>query len=125
MLLHECSKLVLGGISNKIKTGAKGIDGRIFPVGAEPVAPRHDELQLHERWSPIQVKQKDKVGRQDFDSFETAMRRSQREKGSFGAFDYTEGALNSIDCFFKADHAVIVPLTVQAILDDQIARQLA
>jgi hypothetical protein len=27
--------------------------------------------------------------------------------------------------FFKADHAVIIPLTVKEILDEQIARKLA
>jgi hypothetical protein len=30
-----------------------------------------------------------------------------------------------IDRFFKDDHAVIVPLTVQENLDEQIARKLA
>ena len=40
------------------------------------------------------------------------------------AFDYTEDALREIDRFFKADHAVIIPLTVQEILDEQIARKL-
>jgi hypothetical protein len=102
-----------------------GIDGRIFPIGTEPAGPKSDELALHERWYPIQVKQKDKVGRPDIDSFETAMRRSQREKGFFVAFDYTEDALREIDRFFKADHAVIIPLTVQEILDEHIARKLA
>jgi hypothetical protein len=102
-----------------------GIDGRIFPVGAEPVGPKSDELALHERWYPIQVKQKDRVGRPDIDSFETAMRRSRREKGFFVAFDYTEDALREIDRFFKDDHAVIIPLTVQEILDEHIARKLA
>jgi hypothetical protein len=57
-------------------------------------------------------------------AFETAMRRSKREKGFFIAFDYTEDALREIDRFFKADHAVIIPLTVQEILDEQIARKL-
>ena len=115
----------LGGIANKSKVGDMGIDGRIFPVGAEPLAPGHDELQLHERWYPIQVKQKDKAGRPDIDSFETAMRRSKREKGFFVAFDYSEDALREIGRFFKDDHAVIIPLTVQEILDEQIARKLA
>ena len=41
------------------------------------------------------------------------------------AFDYTEDALREIDRFFKADHTVIIPLTVQEILDEQIARKLA
>ena len=54
-----------------------GIDGRIYPVSAS-VAPRKsgaDELKLQERWYPIQVKQKDKVGRPDIDAFEAMMRR--------------------------------------------------
>jgi hypothetical protein len=72
----------------------------------------------------VQVKQKDKVGRPDIDSFETAMRRSKREKGFFVAFDYTEDALREIDRFFKDDRAVIVPLTVREILEEQIARKL-
>jgi DNA modification methylase len=117
--------VALGGIANKSKVGDMGIDGRIFPVGTEPAGPKPDELALHERWYPIQVKQKDKVGRPDIDSFETAMRRSRREKGFFVAFDYSEDALREIGRFFKDDHAVIIPLTVQEILDDQIARKLA
>ena len=71
------------------------------------------------------MKQKDKVGRPDIDAFETAMRRSKREKGFFIAFDYTEDALREIDRFFKEDHAVIIPLTVNEILDEQIARKLS
>jgi hypothetical protein len=102
-----------------------GIDGRIFPVGTEPTAFKEDELALQERWYPIQVKQKDKVGRPDIDAFETAMRRSKREKGFFVSFDYSEDALQEIDRFFKADHAIIIPLTVQEILDEHIARTLA
>jgi len=117
--------IALGGIPNKTQVGDKGIDGRIFPVGAEPVPFKEHELALQERWYPIQVKQKDKVGRPDIDSFETAMRRSKREKGFFVAFDYTDDALREIDRFFKDDHAVIIPLTVQEILDEQIARKLA
>jgi hypothetical protein len=117
--------IALGGIPNKTKVGDFGIDGRIFPVGAGPAAFKEGELALQERWYPIQVKQKDKVGRPDIDAFETAMRRSKREKGFFIAFDYTEDALREIDRFFKADHAVIVPLSVREILDEQIARKLA
>jgi DNA modification methylase len=117
--------IALGGIPNKTKVGDFGIDGRIFPVGAEPMALREGELALQERWYPIQVKQKDKVGRPDIDAFETAMRRSKRDKGFFIAFNYSDDALREIDRFFKADHAVIVPLTVKEILDEQIAKKLA
>ena len=53
------------------------------------------------------------------------MRRTKREKGFFVAFDYTEDALREIDRFFKADHVVIVPVTVQEILEEHIAKKLA
>jgi hypothetical protein len=36
-----------------------------------------------------------------------------------------EDALREINRFFKADHAVIIPLTEQEILDEEIARKLA
>jgi len=117
--------IALGGVVNKRQVGDMGIDGKIFPVGTEPTAFKDDELALQERWYPIQVKQKDKVGRSDIDAFETAMRRSKREKGFFVSFDYTEDALQEIDRFFKADHAIIIPLTVKEILDEHIARKLA
>jgi len=53
-----------------------------------------------------------------------AARLKQREKGFFVAFDYTDDALREIDRFFKDDHAVIIPLTVQEILDEHNARKL-
>jgi hypothetical protein len=108
-----------------MQVGDMGIIGRIFPVGSESAAFKETKLALEERWYPIQVKQKGKVGRPDIDGFETAMRRSKREKGFFVAFDYSEDALREIDRVFKADHAVIIPLTVKEILDEQIARKLA
>jgi hypothetical protein len=36
-----------------------------------------------------------------------------------------QDALQEIDRFFKSDHAIIIPLTVQEILDERIARKLA
>ena len=39
--------------------------------------------------------------------------------------DHPGDALREIDRFFKADHAVTIPLTVREILDEQIARKLA
>ena len=86
-------------------------------MGAEPAGFKDGELQLTERSYPIQVNQKDKVGRPDIDAFQSAMRRSHRDKGFFVAFDYIEDALREIDRFLKADHAVIIPLTVPKILD--------
>jgi DNA modification methylase len=117
--------IALGGIPNKTQVGDMGIDGRIFPVGAAPEEFKDGELALEHRWYPIQVKQKDRVGRPDIDAFETAMRRAKREKGFFVAFDYSDEALREIDRFFKQDHAVIIPLTVRDILDEETARKLA
>lgn len=83
------------------------------------------EFEFTDVWYPIQVKQKDKVGRPDIDAFEAVMMREECEKGFFVSFDYSDDALREIDTFFKRAHKVIVPLTVQEILDEQIARKLA
>lgn len=123
--LENWAITALGGIPNKAWVGDFGIDRRIFPIGTEPAAFREGELQLSERWYAIQVKQKDKVGRPDIDAFETAMSRSKRDRGSFVFFDYSDDALREIDRLFEADHAVIIPLTAQEILDEQIAGRLA
>ncbi|MEI7733614.1 MAG: restriction endonuclease, partial [Verrucomicrobiota bacterium] len=117
--------IALGGIPNKVQVGDMGIDGRIYPVGTEPKAFGAGELALQDRWYPIQVKQKDKAGRPDIDQFETAMRRSNREKGFFISFDFSEDALREIDRFFKEEHRIIVALTVKEILEEHIARKLA
>jgi len=108
-----------------------GIDGRIFPVSAVPKkaaaakgeTPAFEEFLDH--WYPIQVKQKDKVGRPDIDSFEAVMTREDRTKGFFVAFDYTSDALREIDAFFRKSGKAIIALTVREILDEEIARKLA
>ena len=38
--------------------------------------------------------------------------------------DFTSEALHEIGTFFKREHKVIVPLTVQEILDETIAQKL-
>jgi DNA modification methylase len=119
--------IALGGRKNKAQVGDQGIDGRIFPVSAldsRRVAGA-DELALHERFYPVQVKQKDRTGRPEIDAFETAMRRAKCEKGFFVSFDYTSDALHEIDRFFREEHRIIIPLTVREILDEEITRKLA
>ena len=116
--------IALGGIKNKVQVGDMGIDGRIFPVGSEPKAFGSDELGLQERWYPIQVKQKDKAGRPDIDQFETAMRRAKCAKGFFVSFAFSDDAIREIQRFFVEEHAIIVPLTVQEILEEQIGMKL-
>lgn len=68
--------IALGGIGNKAQVGDMGIDGRIFPVSSTP-AKRVDSFDFMDQWYPIQVKQKDKAGRPDIDSFEAMMTRKR------------------------------------------------
>jgi DNA modification methylase len=127
--------IALGGVPNKAKVGDMGIDGRIYPVSAvehrRTTAQRREreagarELGFMDHWYPIQVKQKDKAGRPDIDSFEAVMTREDRTKGFFVSFDYTSDALTEIDRFFRKSGKVIVPFTVNEILEEQIAQKLA
>jgi len=121
--------IALGGIPNKTQVGDMGIDGRIFPVSAAENFPKRKEGDLPgltaEKFYPIQVKQKDKVGRPDIDSFEAMMLREGCDKGFFVSFDYSTDALGEIEQFFKRTHKVIVPFTVDDILNEQLARKLA
>jgi SAM-dependent methyltransferase len=119
--------IALGGIPNKTQTGDMGIDGRIFPATTVPDKRGREtgHLDFMDAWYPVQVKQKDKVGRPDIDSFEAMMARADRTKGFFVSFDYSRDALAEIDAFFRKSGRVIIPLTVQEILDEQIARKLA
>ena len=119
--------IALGGIPNKTQVGDMGIDGRIFPVAAAPKRRGADtgELEFMDHWYPIQVKQKDKVGRPDIDAFEAVMMREERTKGFFVAFDYTSDALREIGRFFRQSGKAIIAFTVREILDEEIARKLA
>ena len=116
--------IAIGGVANKAKVGDMGIDGRIFPVSSIPQK-KFGELDFMDAWYPIQVKQKDKAGRPDIDSFEAVMTREDRTKGFFIAFDFSSDALTEIDAFFRKSHKVIIPLTVQSILDGDLAQKLA
>jgi len=116
--------IALGGIPNKAQVGDMGIDGRIYPVSATPKK-KEGELEFMDAWYPIQVKQKDKVGRPDIDSFEAVMTREDRTKGFFVAFDYSTDAISEIQAFFKKSGKSIIALTVKDILDEQIAYKLA
>jgi DNA modification methylase len=117
--------IALGGIPNKTKVGDMGIDGRIYPVSATPKKRGAGELAFMDDWYPIQVKQKDKAGRPDIDSFEAVMSREDRKKGFFVSFDFTTDALSEIDAFFRKSGKVIVALTVKEILDEHLAKRLS
>ncbi|MFZ0034442.1 MAG: DNA methyltransferase [Sedimentisphaerales bacterium] len=116
--------IALGGVPNVAKVGDMGIDGRIYPVSAVPKKTK-GELDFMDVWYPIQVKQKDKVGRPDIDSFEAVMTREDRTKGFFVAFDYSSDAMSEIQAFFKKSGKSIIALTVKDILEEQIAYKLA
>jgi DNA modification methylase len=121
--------IAIGGIPNKVQVGDMGIDGRIFPVHTLPVeSEKKGETQQFaymDDWYPIQVKQRDKAGRPDIDAFEAMMMRADRPKGFFVSFDYSEDAKREVQRFFKQSGKVIVLLTVQEILEEQIAMKLA
>ena len=119
--------IALGGIPNKTQVGDMGIDGRIFPVSAVENVPnvKEGDLKLEERWYPIQVKQRDKVGRPDIDQFEAVMMRENCERGFFVGFDYSVDAEREVERFWKQSGRLIKLLTVQEILDEEIARKLA
>lgn len=119
--------IALGGVPNKVQVGDAGIDGRIYPVSSAPrkAGQAVGELAFMDNWYPIQVKQKDKVGRPDIDAFEAVMARHDRAKGFFVAFDYSGDALAEVDGFFRKSGRVIVPLTVREILEEELARKLA
>ena len=118
--------IALGGIPNKAQVGDMGIDGRIYPVSAMPKASgaKAGELGFMDEWYPIQVKQKEKVGRPDIDSFEAVMAREDRKKGFVVSFDYSGDALTEIDAFFRKTGKVIMALTVKEILEERLAQKL-
>jgi hypothetical protein len=82
------------------------------------------QLDFMNQWYPIQVKQKDKAGRQDIDLFETAMTRAERTKGFFVSFDYTSDAMSD-STVLSSNRQSYRALTVRDILDNHIAHKLA
>jgi DNA modification methylase len=109
--------IALGGIPNKRKSGDFGIDGKLYPVELEKK--KHAGQNLFgesDIYYPIQVKQVDKAGRPDIDSFETAIRRDGRSKGYFIAFDFSKDAINEIKRLDKIGEIEIVPITVSQLI---------
>ncbi len=113
--------IALHGIPNKVQVGDMGIDGRIFPVGTKPA----DQNNMFAGdWFPVQVKQMDKVGRPDVDSFEAVMHREDRAKGFIVAFSYTADAEAEAAAFYKKTGKLIKLFTVQEILDEQHVQKM-
>ncbi|CAN5795243.1 site-specific DNA-methyltransferase [soil metagenome] len=106
----------LGGIPNKVQIGDMGIDGRIFPVGTKP---SDKDGMFAGDWYPIQVKQSEKLGRPDVDSFEAAMTRDDRQRGFMVAFSFSQDAKDECAAFYKKSGRIIKLIAVQEILDGE------
>ena len=118
--------IALGGIPNVVQVGDMGIDGRIFPVGAKPEdqGSHLGANMFAGDWYPVQVKQKDKVGRPDIDSFQAVMEREDRQRGFFVSFGYTSDAEAECAAFHKRTGRIIKLITVQEILDEQHVQKM-
>ena len=114
--------VALGGTKNARQVGDMGIDGRIYPISAMPERRGAivGEMDFMDEWFPIQVKQKDKVGRPEIDAFEAVMIREERKLGYVVGFDFTGDALFEIDRFRRKEGREIKPLTVREILDQEL-----
>lgn len=104
----------MGGIPNKVQIGDMGIDGRIYPVGTKP---SDQNSMFAGDWFPVQVKQTEKVGRPDIDSFEAVMEREDRQRGFFVAFSFSSDAIAECAAYHKRSKRLIKLITVQDILD--------
>jgi DNA modification methylase len=65
---------------------------------------------------PIQVKQRDHVGRPDIDTFRTAVERDGKHKGFVVAFSFTRGAIDEVARLRKADNIEIVLVKAEDIV---------
>jgi DNA modification methylase len=113
--------IALGGVPNTVQVGDMGIDGKIYPVGTRP-SDQNDMFTGD--WFPIQVKQKDKVGRPDVDAFQAVMMREDRPRGFFVSFGYTHDAEAECAAFHKRTGRIIKLITVQEILDEQHTQKM-
>jgi DNA modification methylase len=114
-------------IGNRVKVGDMGIDGRIYPIGVNKAKQVGADLfGSTDDWFPVQVKQKERAGRQDIDLFESAMRRQNREKGFFISFGFTSDAVREMRRVKEdAQHGMeIIPVTVEEILAEEVRHRV-
>ncbi len=112
--------IAISGTPNRKQVGDMGIDGRIYPVSALPHGrARGDQFAFMDEWYPIQVKQTDKIGRPDIDSFEAVMMRENRNKGFVVGFDFTLDAEKEIARFESRTGRQIVARKARELLEDE------
>jgi DNA modification methylase len=105
------------GIPNIRKSGDMGIDGRLYPVEFEKKKDSTKGIFGDiDNYYPVQVKQMDKVGRQDIDNFETAIRRDGRNRGYFVAFDYSSHAKDEVKRLYKEGDIEIILISVKDLI---------
>lgn len=110
--------IAVGGTPNRTQVGDMGIDGRLYPVSAiPPRRARDDQFAFMDEWFPIQVKQREKIGRPDVDAFEAVMVRENRTKGFLVGFDFTVDAEKEIRAFLVRERREIVSIRVRNLLE--------
>ncbi len=110
----------LGGISSG-KGSDKGIDGKLYLVEN-----KQDLFANINSFYPIQVKQREKVGRAEIDAFETAMRREKRNEGYVVAFSFSKGSFKEVERAYKEEGLNIHLITVQDLIkqaEDRLIEQ--
>ena len=88
------------GYPSRKKTGDLGIDGYTLI-----------------NQNPIQVKQQENVGRVELDKFQSAVRRTGKNRGYLVAFSFTSGAESESKRIIKEENILIDLIIVQEILD--------
>jgi len=118
---------------NRSKVGDLGIDGKLYLVSNVQKHKGRDSEETPlfegvegEKYLPIQVKQKDKAGRPDIDSFAHAIDRDERTGGVFVSFDYTRDAVKEIDRLLRRPKRPlrIWPITVDRLIKEDFSAEL-
>jgi hypothetical protein len=113
---------------NRAKVGDFGLDGKIYLVNNASIKRSDGKGKLFseaEDYVPIQVKNKDKAGRPDIDSFSHALRRDERSVGFFIGWEFTKDALAEIQRVGKLEEAqVIIPVPVQTLIAETFDTEL-
>jgi len=118
--------IALGGIPTRRRLATWVSTAASFPSPPHPRSAARNQASwsFMDHWYPIQVKQKDRVGRPDIDSFEAVMTREDRTKGS-SSLSTSRRTRSRDRRVLQEVRQVIVALTVREILDEQLAKKLA